>query len=153
MKKIVALVLCLVMVVGMMAGCQKKMDADTLYQKMNEAMKAVTAQSMDMEMDLEMKVSSMGITMTMGLGMNGKIQAKADLSAMHMDMTVNMEAVGQSEEISMEAYMALEGDALTSYVCESESDTWVKSTMSGFEELAVESQKLAEELGLGRSEA
>lgn len=148
MKKIVALVLCLVMVVGLMAGCQKKMDADTLYQKMNEAMKAVTAQSMDMEMDLEMKVSSMGITMTMGLGMNGKIQAKADLSAMHMDMTVNMEAVGQSEEISMEAYMALEGDALTSYVCESESDTWVKSTMSGFEELAVESQKLAEELGL-----
>lgn len=148
MKKIVALALCLVMVIGLMTGCQKKMDADTLYQKMNEAMKAVTAQSMDMEMDLEMKVSSMGITMTMGLGMNGKIQAKADLSAMHMDMIVNMEAVGQSEEISMEAYMALEGDALTSYVCESESDTWVKSTMSGFEELAVESQKLAEELGL-----
>lgn len=148
MKKIVALALCLVMVIGLMTGCQKKMDADTLYQKMNEAMKAVTAQSMDMEMDLEMKVSSMGITMTMGLGMNGKIQAKADLSAMHMDMIVNMEAVGQSEEISMEAYMALEGDALTSYVYESESDTWVKSTMSGFEELAVEAQKLAEELGL-----
>lgn len=32
MKKIVALVLCLVMMVGLMSGCQKKMDADTLYQ-------------------------------------------------------------------------------------------------------------------------
>ena len=62
MKKIVALALCLVMVLGLMTGCQKGIDAKTVYQNMREAAKAVTAQSADVEMDLEMKMSTMGMT-------------------------------------------------------------------------------------------
>ena len=148
MKKIVALVLCLVMVVGLMAGCQKKMDADTLYQNMNEAMKAVTSQAVDMEMDLEFKVSTMGIAMNMAMGMEMAMQAKSDFSAMHMDITANVEAVGQSEEISMEVYTAVEDDAVVSYTYESEADTWIKSVEDGYQELTAQIQELTKELNL-----
>ena len=148
MKKIVALVLCLVMMVGLMSGCQKKMDADTLYQNMNEAMKAVTSQAVDMEMDLEFKVSTMGIAMNMAMGMDMAMQAKSDFSAMHMDITANVEAVGQSEEISMEVYTAVEDDAVVSYTYESEADTWIKSVEDGYQELTAQIQELTKELNL-----
>ena len=148
MKKIVALVLCLVMMVGLMSGCQKKMDADTLYQNMNEAMKAVTAQAADMEMDLEFTVSTMGISMNMAMSMDMAMQAKADLSAMHMDITANMDAMGQSEEISMEVYTAVEDDAIVSYVYERDTETWVKSVEEGYRELTAQIQELTKELGL-----
>ena len=148
MKKIVALVLCLVMMVGLMSGCQKKMDADTLYQNMNEAMKAVTSQAVDMEMDLEFKVSTMGIAMNMGMDMAMAMQAKSDFSAMHMDITANVEAVGQSEEISMEVYTAVEDDAVVSYTYESEADTWIKSVEDGYQELTAQIQELTKELNL-----
>ena len=148
MKKIVALVLCLVMMVGLMSGCQKKMDADTLYQNMNEAMKAVTSQAVDMEMDLEFKVSTMGIAMNMAMGMEMAMQAKSDFSAMHMDITANVEAVGQSEEISMEIYTAVEDDAVVSYTYESEADTWIKSVEDGYQELTAQIQELTKELNL-----
>ena len=148
MKKIVALVLCLVMMVGLMSGCQKKMDADTLYQNMNEAMKAVTAQAADMEMDLEFTVSTMGISMNMAMSMDMAMQAKSDLSAMHMDITANMDAMGQSEEISMEVYTAVEDDAVVSYVYERDTETWVKSVEEGYQELTAQIQELTKELGL-----
>ena len=148
MKKIVALVLCLVMMVGLMSGCQKKMDADTLYQNMNEAMKAVTSQAVDMEMDLEFKVSTMGIAMNMAMSMDMAMQAKSDFSAMHMDITANVEAMGQSEEISMEVYTAVEDDAVVSYTYESEADTWIKSVEDGYQELTAQIQELTKELNL-----
>lgn len=148
MKKIVALVLCLVMMVGLMSGCQKKMDADTLYQNMNEAMKAVTAQAADMEMDLEFTVSTMGISMNIAMSMDMAMQAKADLSAMHMDITANMDAMGQSEEISMEVYTAVEDDAVVSYTYENSTETWVKSVEEGYQELTAQIQELTKELGL-----
>ena len=150
MKKIVALVLCLVMMVGLMSGCQKKMDADTLYQNMNEAMKAVTAQAADMEMDLEFTVSTMGISMNIAMSMDMAMQAKSDLSAMHMDITANVDAMGQSEEISMEVYTALEDDAIVSYAYESDTETWVKSVEEGYQELTAQIQELTKELGLGQ---
>ena len=150
MKKIVALVLCLVMMVGLMSGCQKKMDADTLYQNMNEAMKAVTAQAADMEMDLEFTVSTMGISMNIAMSMDMAMQAKSDLSAMHMDITANVDAMGQSEEISMEVYTAVEDDAVVSYAYESDTETWVKSVEEGYQELTAQIQELTKELGLGQ---
>lgn len=150
MKKIVALVLCLVMMVGLMSGCQKKMDADTLYQNMNEAMKAVTAQAADMEMDLEFTVSTMGISMNMAMSMDMAMQAKSDLSAMHMDITANVDAMGQSEEISMEVYTAVEDDAVVYYAYESDTETWVKSVEEGYQELTAQIQELTKELGLGQ---
>lgn len=148
MKKIVALVLCLVMMVGLMSGCQKKMDADTLYQNMNEAMKAVTAQAADMEMDLEFTVSTMGISMNIAMSMDMAMQAKSDLSAMHMDITANVDAMGQSEEISMEVYTAVEDDAVVYYAYESDTETWVKSVEEGYQELTAQIQELTKELGL-----
>ena len=135
MKKIVALVLCLVMVLGLMPGCQKAMDAKTLYQKMGEAMKAVTAQAMDAEIDMEMKMSSMGVTMNMGIDMDMKMQAKADFSAMYYDMNMAMNALGQSEEMKMEMYAAMEDGALVFYVYESTEDMWVKTVQDDYAEM------------------
>lgn len=135
MKRIVALALCLVMVLGLMTGCQKAMDAKTVYQKMTEAGKSVTATGMDAEMDLEMKMSTMGMTMTMGADVDMTMQAKADLSAMYMEMNMTMEALGQTEEMKMEMYGTMEDGALVCYAYESTEDIWVKTTQSDYAEL------------------
>ena len=135
MKRIVALALCLVMVLGLMTGCQKGMDAETVYQKMTEATKTVSAQGVDAVMDLEMKMSTMGMTMTIGMEMAMTVQAKADMSAMYMDMTMAMEALGQSEETRMEMYGTMEDGALVYYIYEGTEDLWVKTTMDDFAEV------------------
>ena len=111
-------------------------------------MKAVTSQAVDMEMDLEFKVSTMGIAMNMAMSMDMAMQAKSDLSAMHMDITANMDAMGQSEEISMEVYTAVEDDAIVSYVYERDTETWVKSVEEGYQELTAQIQELTKELNL-----
>ena len=149
MKKIVALVLCLVMVVGVMTGCQKKMDAETLYQKMTEATKAVTAQSMDAELELDLKLGAMGMTIEMGFGLDMAMELKMDLSAMHMDMTMDMEVLGQNETTQMEYYAVVEGEDLVTYMYENTSETWFKTTESEFQDLMTQYQDMAKELEAG----
>ena len=135
MKKIVALALCLVMVFGLMTGCQKAMDAKTVYQNMTEAMKAVTAQSADVEMDLEMKMSTMGMTMTIGMVMDMTSMAKSDLSSMYMDMNMEMKMLGETEEMKMEMYGAMEDSAMVYYTYDSTEDLWVKTSMDEYADM------------------
>lgn len=144
MKKIVALALCLVMVIGLMTGCQKAMDAKTLVQKMDEAMKTVTAIGGDAEMDLEMKVGSSGITMSMAIGLDMALKASVDFSKMYADANMSMEVLGQTEEVSMEMYGCQEDGNMVVYAYETESDSWVKTTMEDFAELMAEAQAQAQ---------
>ena len=135
MKKIVALALCLVMVLGLMTACQKGMDAKTVYQNMTEAVKAVTAQSADVEMDLEMKMSTMGMTMTIGAVLDMTSMVKSDLSAMYMDMSMEMKALGQTEETKMEMYGTVEDGALVYYIYESTEDMWIKTAADEYADM------------------
>ena len=135
MKKIVALALCLLMVLGLMTGCQKAMDAKTVYQNMSEAVKAVTAQSADVEMDLEMKMSTMGMTMTVGVALDMTSMVKSDLSSMYMDMSMEMKALGETEEMKMEMYGTMEDGDLVYYVYESTEDMWIKTAMNEYTDI------------------
>ena len=135
MKKIVALALCLVMVLGLMTGCQKAMDAKTVYQNMSEAVKAVTAQSADVEMDLEMKMSTMGMTMTVGVALDMTSMVKSDLSSMYMDMNMEMKALGETEEMKMEMYGTMEDGAMVYYTYDITEDLWVKTTMDEYADM------------------
>ena len=135
MKRIVALALCLVMVLGLMAGCQKSMDAKTLAQKMEEAMKAITAQGGDVEMGLEMKLSTMGVTMTISMDMAMKVLAKADFSSIYYDMNLTMNALGESEETKVEAYGTMEDGSMVYYAYDSAEDMWVKTVQDSFGEM------------------
>ena len=135
MKKIVALALCLVMVLGLMTGCQKAMDAKTVYQNMSEAVKAVTAQSADVEMDLEMKMSTMGMTMTVGVALDMTSMVKSDLSSMYMDMGMEMKALGETEETKMEMYGIMEDGAMVYYTYDSTEDLWVKTSMDEYADM------------------
>ena len=135
MKKIVALALCLVMVLGLMTGCQKAIDAKTVYQNMTDAMKTVTAQSADVEMDVEMKMSTMGMTMTVGVALDMTSMVKSDLSSMYMDMSMEMKALGETEETKMEMYGTVEDGALVYYIYESTEDMWIKTAMNEYTDI------------------
>ena len=135
MKKIVALALCLVMVLGLMTGCQKAMDAKTVYQNMTEAVKSVTAQSADVEMDLEMKMSTMGMTVTIGMVMDMTSMVKSDLSSTYMDMSMEMKALGETEETKMEMYGTMEDGAMVYYTYDSTEDLWVKTSMDEYADM------------------
>ena len=135
MKKIVALALCLVMVLGLMSGCQKAMDAKSVYQKMTDAMKNVTAMGADAEMDLEMKLSTMGVTMTVGLEMDMEYQAKIDMSAIYANMDMKMQAMGESEETKAEMYGTMDDGNMVYYIHESSEDMWIKTSVLEYADL------------------
>ena len=140
MKKIVALALTVVMVLGLLAGCEKPMDAKTLTQKMDEAMKTVTAMSGKMGLELDMTMSMTGMTLDMGMDMEMDMKYKMDLSAGYMDLKFAVEAMGQNEEMGMEAYITSEGDNLVSYVYDSASDMWMKTAQDTTELKAMQEQ-------------
>ena len=147
MKKIVALALCLVMLLGLMSGCEKAMDLDTLIQKMDEAQKTVTATAMNAEMEMDMEMSITGMTMTMGMDMETEIKTKSDLSAMYMDMKMNVEAMGESEETEMEMYGVMEDGVMVSYVYEATSDTWIRTTQENYGDMINQFAGLQQSLG------
>lgn len=128
MKRFVALALCLVMVVGLMTGCQKPMDAKTLTQKMDEVVKNADSYAMKMDMALEFEIAITGMTLAMGMDMDVDVQAMTDMSKSHMDMTMAINALGQSEETKVENYMVMENGAMTSYAYSEDEDLWVKTT-------------------------
>jgi len=127
MKKIVALVLCLVMVVGLMTGCQKAMDIDTLVKKVDEAMAAATHTAAKTDMEMDMQLGAEGMTMDMGLDMTMDLKATKDMSTSWMDMDMTMDILGESMDMDTELYMITEGDEIVTYMYEGTSGTWVKT--------------------------
>lgn len=127
MKKIVALVLCLVMVAGLMTGCQKAMDLDTLVQKVDEAMAAATHTAAKMNMEMDMQLGAEGMTLDMGMDLTMDLKATKDMSASWMDMDMTMDVLGESMDMDMEIYMNAEGDETVTYMYEGTSGTWVKT--------------------------
>lgn len=127
MKKIVALVLCFVMAAGLMTGCQKPMDVETLTQKMDEATKAINAQSMDVEVDLEMELGASGVTLSVKMGADATSKSQKEPNQSYMDLKMVMELMGEKQEVSMETYSALEGDTMVTYGYDSTTDMWTKS--------------------------
>lgn len=127
MKKIVALVLCLVMVVGLMVGCEKRMDVETLVQKMDEAMKDLSAFGGNMEMDLEMTMGMSGITLNMNMGMDVDMQVDIENRAGYIGMDATVEVLGQSEKVGMEMYMNAEDGKMVTYTHDTSADIWTKS--------------------------
>ena len=135
MKRIVALALCLVMVLGLMTGCQKRMDAETLYKKMGEAVQAADTYGMDAELDMDMKMSTMGMTISMGMDMDMNIRSKADGSAYYADMTMAIEALGEREETKLEMYGTVVDGDLVYYIYEGTEDMWVKTVQTDYAEM------------------
>lgn len=128
MKKIVALALVLVMVLGLMAGCgEKPMDAVTLAKKMDEASKNLTDLAAKMGMELDFSLAMPGMTMDMGLAMDMDMQYKMDMSASYTAGTMTVDAMGMTEQTRMESYMTMEGDKLVSYTYDAESEMWLKT--------------------------
>ena len=127
MKKIVALVLCLVMVVGLVTGCQKAMDIDTLVKKVDEAMAAATHTAAKTEMEMDMQLGGEGMTLDMGMDLTMDLKATKDMSTSWMDMDMTMDILGESMDMDTELYMITEGDEIVTYMYEGTSGTWVKT--------------------------
>lgn len=140
MKKIVALALTVVMVLGLLAGCEKPMDVTTLAQKMDEAQKTVTALEGKMGMDLEATMAVPGMTLDMGFNLDADMKYKADMSAGYFKMKLGIEAMGQSEEVEMESYIAIEDGNFIAYTYENASDMWMKTEQDTTEYLALQEQ-------------
>ena len=154
MKKIVALVLCLVMVVGLMTGCQKAMDLNTLIKKMDEAMAAGTHTAGKIDMDLDMQLGITGMTLDIGMDLAIDMKMANDGSSGWVDMAMNMEVLGESQKTELEIYLNTEGEDRVTYVKESSTGVWIKtqekaaenqSTTVKFSEIPLEKMTLAQE--------
>lgn len=142
-KKITSLILAAVMVLMSLAGCQKAMDAQTLVQKMDEAMKAQPAMAGKLGMELDMSMGVSGITMDMGVDAEMDMKTMMDSSAAYMDTTMSMELLGQSESFDMEMYMAVEEGKMVSYTYNGMDDSWIKQEIEMPQELETVTMELS----------
>lgn len=136
MKKIVALFLCFAMVAGLLTGCQKPMDVDTLTQKMDEAGKTVNAQSSDTTADLELEIAASGVTMTVKMAIEAAGKSQKEPAASYTDLKMTLELMGEKQEMAMEMYTALDGDTMMSYSYDSTTDMWTKAAQENYAEEA-----------------
>lgn len=123
-KRIISLLLAFILSAGLLSGCQKPMDAPTLVQKMEEAMRSVTAISGKIDLDLDM---TMGISeMSMEMGINAEIDMKADLNTgkTFMDASMDIKMLGITQTQNMQIYIVPEGDKLVSYTYSQPDDSW-----------------------------
>lgn len=155
-RKITALLLAAVMVLGLFSGCEKAMDAETLVQKMTEASANVTDMGGKMEMDIDMTMSVTGMSLDMGMNLSGEYRTTSEPMAGWMDMTFSMEMMGMTQEMQMVSYYAEEDGVLVSYAYDSSTDMWTCSeaeemmdmgsmTTMDLTEIAAENMVLAEE--------
>lgn len=134
MKKIIALALCLVMVLGLLAGCgEKPMDVKTLTQKMDEAAKNQTSAAYKMALELEMTMGMEGMTLTMGADANLDMKADLAKNALWVDVDAALDVLGETQEIGMEIYTGTAEDGTaTMYIYEDSTGTWMKAAMEDF---------------------
>lgn len=146
MKKIVALALTVVMVLGLLAGCEKPMDAQTLAQKMDEAVAAQSGMSGMMNMEMDMSVGVTGVTFDMGVAADVEYKAAMDGSKMFMGMDMDMEIMGETQTMDMDMYMSMADGKAVSYTYSGLDDTWVKqeTEIENMEQLQSSTMKLGE---------
>lgn len=146
MKKIVALALTVVMVLGLLAGCEKPMDAQTLAKKMDEAVAAQSGMSGMMNMEVDMSVGITGVTFDMGLAADVEYKAVMDGSKMFTGMDMDMEIMGETQTMEMDMYMSIADGKAVSYTYSGLDDTWVKQEVEieNVEELQSSTMKLGE---------
>lgn len=121
-RKFTALTLCLVMLLGLLSGCEKPMDAQTLVAKMEEAIGGRTATSMLMTMDMDMTLQAQGTSMEMAMDTVVGIKQSDTMNYTDMDMTV--EVLGITEEMNAESYTALEDGKYVTYTYSETEDAW-----------------------------
>lgn len=124
MKRFVSLALVLVMVVSLLSGCQKPMDAQTLVKKMNEATADRIATSMHMEMDMDMTLKMQGISMDMAVDM--AMDLLQDDANAYVDMDMNLEMLGVTQDMGMESYTTMEDGKFVTYAHSAVDDTWTR---------------------------
>lgn len=146
MKKIVALALTVVMVLGLLAGCEKPMDAQTLAQKVDEAVAAQSGMSGKMSMAMDMSIGVTGVTIDMGVAADIEYKAAMDGSKMFMGMDMDMEVMGETQAVEMDMYMTMADGKAVSYTYSGLDDTWLKqeTEVENMEQLQGTSMKLAE---------
>lgn len=146
MKKIVALALTVVMVLGLLAGCEKPMDAQTLAQKMDEAVAAQSGMSGMMNMEMDMSVGVTGVTFDMGVAADVEYKAAMDGSKMFMGMDMDMEIMGETQTMDMDMYMSMADGKAVSYTYSGLDGTWVKqeTEIENMEQLQSSTMKLGE---------
>lgn len=136
MKKIVALVLCVVMTAGLLTGCQKPMDVETLTRKMDEACKNVTAESAEMDVAMELEIEASGVTMTVKMDIDATSMSQKEPAASYTELKMALELMGQKQESTMEMYGVLDGDTMVSYAYDSENSLWTKVEQTDYADYA-----------------
>lgn len=127
MKKITALLLAVVLVLGMLSGCQEKMTAQTLAEKMTEVGTAVTESSGKMSLEMVLNMSMTGFSMDYGVKLAADYAMINDPVACFVDATMTMEAMGTSESYDMQIYVGEENGETVMYDYDGATETWTRS--------------------------
>ncbi len=127
-KKLVVLAMSLGLSLAMLTGCGAP-TVEELVDSMYENQPESATMDITMDMGLEMAMEGISAEIELGADFTAACQGLQNPEELVMEMTgtVDMDAMGTSESVDMEAYYVADGEEVTMYLYDEASDMWTYS--------------------------
>ncbi len=130
-KKICMLALGLIASIGLLTGCGKPSAQDLISGLADENNRFESA-TYDITMATEVELSAQGMSAPISVDISGILEQDgtdftADNMGLHLNLSLNLSAMGQTADNTVELYLIKDGDEALTYSYNSDSDIWTYS--------------------------
>lgn len=108
------------LLLGLLAGCGKKMTAEELLKGMGKNTEQVKSMEGDFALDMDLRAAESGVSMSMGMGMEGTLEMIKEPAAMHMKGVLKIDLMNLN--MDFELYSVQEKGKAVTYV--KAADQW-----------------------------
>ncbi len=131
-KKICMLALGLIASIGLLTGCGKPSAQDLISGLADENNRFESA-TYDITMATEVDLSAQGMSAPISVDISGMLEQDgtdftADNMGLHLNLSLNLSAMGQTADNTVELYLIKDGDEALTYSYNSDSDIWTYSS-------------------------
>lgn len=124
-KKILSLGLIFCLIPSLLVGCGKKETVESIFSNCKENLKTIESQTINVDLDAAAQLASEGLTMDIILDLY--LEAKYDKEMdMHLNGMLDFSFAGQEESLPIESYIDVEGQTVTGYDFDSDTNSWEK---------------------------
>ncbi len=124
---------------SILSGCGNSVNVDELLKATDEAMKGIESVEYEFDMNMDFNISAEGMALDMAIVGEGTSAAliDGDNETSHIEMTMDVEMLGESESTTIESYVVSDGEEVVAYSNDGITGWVVEET--SYEELEVES--------------
>lgn len=123
-----------------LAERSETMTAETLLQNLADATKDQPITTAHAKLDMAMSIAQGGLSMDISMDMEMDMATSSDPYASYMDMTMNMDMLGETMSEHSQEYVVVEDGHMMSYTYTESTDTWEVLDLGELDPNELESQ-------------